>query len=77
MVLRGTYLVYDEWIKECIRSFNEQSKDWYVMLEECGNDDSLWEDYARQTSIEIASGEGPDILYGNVLSETYLLKGVK
>ena len=69
VVLRGTYLVYDEWIKECIRSFNEQSKDWYVMLEECGNDDSLWEDYARQTSIEIASGEGPDILYGNVLSD--------
>ena len=69
LVLRGTYLVEDVWLKECIRSFNEQNEGWYVIVEECGADDSRWEDYARQTSVEIASGEGPDILYGNVLSD--------
>ncbi len=69
LVLRGTYLVYDVWLKGCISSFNEQSEEWYVIVEECGADDSRWEDYARQTSVEIASGEGPDILYGNVLAD--------
>lgn len=69
VTLRGTWLVNDKWLKQCVRSFNEQNKDWYVMLEECEDADTSWEDYGRQTSIEIASGKGPDILYGDVLAD--------
>ncbi len=67
VVLRGRVL--DNWIKGCAKRFNEQNGDWYVMLEECGSDHGLWEDYAKQTSIEIAAGKGPDILYEDVLGD--------
>ena len=69
VVLRGTYLYNDQWLKQCARYFNEQNETWYVMLEECQYSDMFWEDYARQTSVEIASGDGPDILYGHVLGD--------
>ncbi len=59
----------DTWIKGCIQRFNEQSEDWYIMLEERDDANTSWEDYTRQTSIEIASGNGPDILYGHILGD--------
>ncbi len=67
VVMRGKAL--DEWIKGCARRFNEQSEEWYIKLEECGGDYDLWEDYAKRTSVEIAAGKGPDILYEDVLMD--------
>ena len=67
VVMRGKAL--DEWIKGCARRFNEQSEEWYIKLEECGGDYELWGDYAKKTSVEIAAGKGPDILYGDVLMD--------
>lgn len=66
LTLRGESFAYNKWIKECVSLFNQENDEWYVVLEECGfYSDS--EDYAMQTSIEVAAGKGPDILYGDVL----------
>ena len=69
LVLRGSSFAYNEWIKSRVRRFNEQSKEWYVILEDCESVNRSWEDYARQTSVEISTGKGPDILYGGVLMD--------
>lgn len=71
VLLRGCSFTYDTWLKGCVRRFNEQSEEWYVVLEECtsGTDQAIQEEYARQTSVEMAAGKGPDILYENVLRD--------
>lgn len=66
LTLRGTSFAYNKWLKECVQLFNQGNDQWYVALEECGIYSDP-EDYAMQTSIEIAAGKGPDILYGDVL----------
>lgn len=47
--------------------------EWYVVLEECssGTDRGIQEDYARQTSIEMAAGKGPDLIYEDLLGEYF------
>lgn len=71
IVLRGTSFANDKWLKECVALFNAQNEEFYIVLEECGMDLDLQQDYARQTSIEIAAGKGPDILYADVLGEFF------
>lgn len=66
ITLRGTDL-YEAWLKEKIREFNETSEDCYVAVEVCGENESE-EDYIVRTKVEMAAGKGPDILYGtNIL----------
>jgi len=68
VVMRGISFTYNQTIKEQAALFNQTNEDYFVVLEECGFGIDP-EDYARQTSIEIAAGKGPDILYGDVLGD--------
>ena len=69
LTLRGSSFGYNPWLKECVSLFNRENDEWYVVLEECGPYAELMDDYAMQTSIEIAAGKGPDIIYGDVLQD--------
>ena len=69
VVMRGASFTNNKWLKECVSLFNQENDTWCVVLEDCGTDLDLQEEYARQTSIEIAAGKGPDILYGDVLQD--------
>lgn len=65
LVLRG-YSLSDQWLKEQVASFNQSNQVYQVMLDAAGEGVEE-EDFARQTSIEMAAGKGPDILYDGVL----------
>lgn len=67
LVLRG-YDLSDRWLKEQVAEFNRMNQTYHVMLD-ADEEDVDEEDFARQTSIEMAAGKGPDILYGNVLGD--------
>lgn len=56
------------WLKNQIALFNQQSDSFMVVLDEC-QEGVEKEDFSRQTSIEIAAGKGPDLIYGDVLGE--------
>ena len=66
IVLRGMNIT--GWLATQIDSFNRQNGTYHVIVEDCGlgND---WEDLARLTSIEIASGKGPDIIEGGLMRD--------
>lgn len=66
IVLRG--LTTQGWLTAQINSFNRQSRDYHVVIEDCGQGNDR-EDFARLTSIQIASGKGPDILYGSLMED--------
>ncbi len=66
VVMRGFHF-NNGWIKTAVENFNRQSEAYFISLEEAGGKD--WDDFATQTSIEIASGGGPDILFGEVMSD--------
>lgn len=70
VVMRGLEFSGDDgaWLKQMVYRFNEGNDAYFVTLEECGSD-ADWDDYARQTSIEVGAGKGPDIFYGDVLGE--------
>lgn len=68
IVIRGG-LSTDGWIAGQAALFNAQSDTYHVIIEGCGLDEMG--DYARLTSIQIATGGGPDILCGELL-EDYL-----
>ena len=65
VVMRGFHF-NNSWIKDAVAGFNRQSDAYVISLEEAGDD---WDDFATQTSVQIASGGGPDLLYGEVLSD--------
>ncbi len=68
IVIRGGIAV-DGWISGQAALFNARSDTYHVVIESCGPGDIA--DYARLTSVQIATGEGPDILCGELL-EDYL-----
>lgn len=60
------------WLKAQAAAFNSSSPSWRVVLEEPGSSGAPDADeYARQTSIEIAAGKGPDILCGDLMGEYF------
>lgn len=65
VVMRGFHF-NNSWIKSAVAGFNRQSDTYVISLEEALDD---WDDFATQTSVQIASGGGPDLLYGEVLSD--------
>ena len=67
LVLRG-YSLSDQWLKEQVAAFNRENQVYQVMLDAAGEGVEE-EDFARQTSIEMAAGKGPDILYDGVLED--------
>ena len=56
------------WLKQQVVSFNQQSSSYIVALDECPEGTEA-EDFARQTSIEMTAGRGPDLLFGDVLGD--------
>ena len=64
--------VVSDWLKRQIVRFNQENSVYYVVAEELGRGDGTgeaeyadaMEDYIRQTSIQLATGKGPDILFG-------------
>ncbi|HBA46590.1 MAG TPA: hypothetical protein DCZ91_02070 [Lachnospiraceae bacterium] len=65
VVMRGFHFG-NSWIKSAVAGFNRQSDTYVISLEEAEDD---WDDFATQTSVQMASGGGPDLLYGEVLSD--------
>ena len=58
------------WLKSQAARFNRTNDTYQIVLEEFINGKSgEMEEYARLTSVEIASGKGPDILYGDFMNE--------
>ncbi len=68
VVIRGLYLTYNTWLKQQIATFNQENEKYYIVMQSGLNSDDL-DNFMRQTSIEIATGRGPDILYGDVLGD--------
>lgn len=68
IVIRGA-MATEGFIAGQAALFNAQSDTYHVVVESCDLGDSA--DYARLTSVQIAAGEGPDIVCGDLL-EDYL-----
>lgn len=69
IVIRGG-LATEGWIAGQAALFNAQSDTYHVIVESSKLSDMA--DYARLTSVQIATGEGPDIVCGDLL-EDYLV----
>ncbi len=67
VVLRGRFNG-DSWITRQASLFNRQNETYHVILEDCGGRNDP-EDFARLTSIQIAAGKGPDIIYGGLMQD--------
>lgn len=66
IVLRG-HISAVSWFSKQINSFNQQNETYHVIVEDDTGDDL--EELARLTSVQIASGKGPDILCGGLMKE--------
>lgn len=61
-----------DWIKRQSVKFNQQNETYHLKVEECWPDydisaaeyEEALKDYAKRTSVQIATGKGPDILVG-------------
>ncbi len=60
---RATKL-YDQTLRELIAEFNKMNKKYYIVMEECGVNEAE-EDFINKTGIQLATGKGADIVYGN------------
>ncbi len=67
IVMRGSF-VTDGWIAGIVSDFNRQSGDYHVIMEDCGKGNDV-EDFARLTSIQLASGKGPDIIQAGFMED--------
>ena len=56
------------WLTDQVNSFNRQSETYHVVVEDCGLGNDA-EDFARLTSIQLASGKGPDIIYSSLMKD--------
>lgn len=66
IVLRGVNI--EGWLTTQANNFNRQSETYHVVVEDCGQGNDV-EDFARLTSVQLASGKGPDILYGSLMKD--------
>lgn len=67
IVMRGNFKS-DGWIAEAVSSFNRQSGDYHVIIEDCGIENDA-EDFARLTGIQLAAGKGPDIIQAGFMQD--------
>ena len=67
IVMRGNFKS-DSWIISMVSRFNRQSDEYHVVIEDCGVGNDV-EDFARLTSIQLASGKGPDIIQTGFLQD--------
>lgn len=66
IILRG-YISAVGWLSEQVNSFNQQSEIYHVVIDAYTGTDL--DELARLTSVQIASGKGPDILCGGLMQE--------
>lgn len=67
IILRGQFNA-DGWLSTQAALFNRTNSDYHVILEDCGGGNDP-DDFARLTSIQIAAGKGPDIVYGGLMQD--------
>ncbi len=68
VTIRGSS--FTDWMKRQAARFNRSNSEWQVVLEEYASSNAVdLEEYARLTSIQLASGGGPDMLYGNFMDD--------
>ena len=67
IVVRGNFQS-DIWITGLAASFNQQNDEYHIIIEDCGAGNDP-EDFARLTSIQLASGKGPDIIQTGFLED--------
>lgn len=67
IILRGQFNG-DGWLSAQVALFNRTNSDYHVILEDCGGGNDM-DDFARLTSIQIAAGKGPDIVYGELMQD--------
>lgn len=67
IVLRGGD-IRSSWFADRVNDFNRQSETYHVIVENCGQGNDV-ADFARLTSVQIASGKGPDIIEGGLMKE--------
>lgn len=72
IVLRNGYV--DPWVKERIVRFNQESRDYYVVVEECT--DSEYDSFNDNTLLELGAGRGADIICGIYDPYSLMEKGV-
>lgn len=56
------------WLEKQIHEFNLRNETYHIIVEDCGQENDA-EDFARLTSVQIASGKGPDILCGSLMED--------
>lgn len=66
VVMRGFHF-NNSWIKDAVAAFNGSNDTYFITLEAAKGD---LDDFTTQTSVQIAAGGGPDLLYGEVLSDS-------
>lgn len=66
VVMRGFHFE-NMWIKDAVAAFNNSNDTYHIILEPAEGD---LEDFTTQTSVQIAAGAGPDLLYGEILSDS-------
>lgn len=74
LVLRIGYI--NSWLKEQIVKFNQENEKYYVVIEECQDDDL--QSFIDRTEIELGTGAGADIIGSYAVMNVYALleKGV-
>lgn len=66
LVMRGFHFE-NLWIKDAVANFNKSNDTYFITLEAAKDD---IDDFTTQTSVQIAAGAGPDLLYGEILSDS-------
>lgn len=66
LVMRGFHF-NNGWIKAAVAAFNNSNDTYHITLEPAKGD---LDDFTTQTSVQIAAGGGPDLLYGEILSDS-------
>ncbi len=66
VVLQTTYLMDGGWLEKRASEFNRNSSSYHVIVEYPNYADQV--DFGNRMAVQIATGKGPDILYGYALS---------
>lgn len=70
VVLRTTGIISQEtWLKERILEFNNSQEEYRVVIDAYEDGGDL-DDFVMATGVEIATGKGPEILMGSILTES-------
>lgn len=63
--------IADPWLKEQIVKFNQENKEYYIVIEENTGDDL--QSFLERTDMELAAGGGADVICSSVVNDIYSL----